>query len=127
MDETLKNRVVIILAVIAALLFFATLSSCNSAWHQKSAHDKELAARIMLEERISKFSQEKSALEEKAKARENEAAALKVALDTAKKAQVQEELVNQSLKEELDKVTKLKEILENDLKAEAASRKNFKK
>ena len=36
--------------------------------------------------------------------------------ETTKKALLQEQLVSQSLKEELQKVTKLKETLEDDLK-----------
>jgi protein subunit release factor A len=40
----------------------------------------------------------------------------KVGLEVAKKALLQEQLASQSLKEELEKVTKLKETLEEDLK-----------
>ena len=127
MDDTLKNRIVIVLAIVAGIFFFTTLASCNSALKQKAARDKELAARITLEEKMSKFSQEKSALEEKAKAREGENAELKTALEVAKKTQLQDELVSQSLKDELNKVTKLKDALEADLKEQASSRKNLKK
>ena len=69
MDEQLKNRLVVILAVLTAIFFFATLSSCNSAVRQKAARDKEMSARLQLEEKMSKFSSEKSALEEKALAK----------------------------------------------------------
>jgi len=127
MDEALKNRIVIILAILSAVFFFATLSSCNSAIRQKAARDKEMAARLALEERTSKYAQEKSALEEKAKAKENEAGELKVALEAAKKALVQDELVSQSLKEELQKVTKLKETLEEDLRQALVNGKKPKK
>ena len=112
MDETLKNRVLIILAVLLTIFFFSTLSSCNSFLRQKSARDKEMAMRLALEERMSKFSQDKSALEEKAKAKEKEAQELKDALEISKKALVQEQLINQSLKEDLGKITKSKEALE---------------
>ncbi|MCX5694066.1 MAG: hypothetical protein NT014_02850 [Candidatus Omnitrophica bacterium] len=123
MDEALKNRIVVILAILTAVFFFGTLSSCNSAIRYKTARDKEMAARLALEERTSKYVQEKSALEEKAKAKENEAAELKIALETAKKALVQNELVGQSLREELQKVTKLKETLDDDLKRALAGNK----
>lgn len=116
MNEALKNRNVTILTILSVVFFLGTLSSCNSAIRQKAARDKELAARLALEERTSKYAQEKSALEEKAKAKENEAAELKVSLEAVKKALVQDQLVNQSLKEELQKVTKLKETLEEDLR-----------
>ena len=127
MDEALKNRIVIILAILSAVFFFGTLSSCNSAIRQKAARDKEMAARLALEERTSKYAQEKSALEEKAKAKENEAGELKVALEAAKKTLVQNELVIQSLKEELQKVTKLKETLEEDLRQALVNGKKPKK
>ena len=127
MDEQLKNRLVVILAALTAVFFFATLSSCNSAMRQKSARDKEMSARLQLEEKMSKFSQEKGALEEKAKAKEKEADEAKQSFESAKKVLVQEQLVNESLKEELQKVTKLKEKLENDLENALVTGKKAKR
>ncbi|MDP2927778.1 MAG: hypothetical protein Q8N80_03135 [Candidatus Omnitrophota bacterium] len=127
MDEALKNRIVIILAILSVVFFFGTLSSCNSAIRQKAARDKEMAARLALEERTSRYAQEKSALEEKAKAKENEMQEVKVDLEAAKKALVQDRLVSQSLKEELQKVTKLKETLEEDLRQALVNGKKPKK
>lgn len=123
----MKNRLVVILAVLTAIFFFATLSSCNSALRQKTARDKEMSARLQLEEKMSKFSQEKSALEERAKAKEKESEEAKQGLETTKKVLIQEQLVNESLKEELQKVTKLKETLENDLKNALVAEKKAKK
>jgi hypothetical protein len=127
MDEALKNKIVVILAVLTAFFFFGTLGSCNSAMRQKAARDKEMAARLALEEKTSKYVQEKSALEEKTKAKENEVQELKAALETANKALVQDQLVGQSLKEELQKVTKLKETLEEDLRQALINGKKPKK
>lgn len=127
MNEVLKNRIVIILAILSVVFFFGTLSSCNSAIRQKAARDKEMAARLALEERTSKYAQEKSALEEKAKAKESQVQELKVDLETVKKALVQDQLVNMSLKEELQKITKLKETLEEELKRVLVNGKNPKK
>ncbi len=62
-----------------------------------------MAARIALEEKISRFSKESSALEEKAKAKEKEAQEAKAELEATKKALIQEQLANQGLKEELQK------------------------
>jgi hypothetical protein len=126
MDETLKDRILIILSVLTAIFLFTTLSSCNSAVRQKAARDKEMAARLSMEEKSGKYAQEKSVLEEKAKAKENEAAQLKSTLETTNKTLLQEQLVNQSLKEELQKVTKLKENLEEQLQAVSEGKK-FKK
>jgi len=127
MDEVLKNRIVIILAVLSAVFFFGTLSSCSSAIRQKAAREKEMAARLALEEKTSKYAQEKSALEEKAKSKENQAQELKESLETVKKDLVQAQLVNQSLKEELQKVAKLKETLEEELKQALSDGKKARK
>lgn len=123
----MKNRVVIILAILSLILFFGTLSSCNSAMRQKTGRDKEMAARLQLEERISKFSQERSALEEKVKAKEKESEEVKITLEVTKKVLVQEQLINQSLKDELQNITKLKDALSDDLKKASVSGKNFRK
>jgi predicted RNase H-like nuclease (RuvC/YqgF family) len=80
-----------------------------------------------LEERTSKYVQEKSALEEKAKAKENQVQELKVSLDAIQKTLVQDQLVSQNLKEELQKVTKLKETLEEELKQALINGKKAKK
>lgn len=127
MDEDLKNRILVILAVFSVIFFFGTLSSCNSAIRQKTSRDKEMAMRLALEERISKFSQETSSLQERAKAKETEALELKKKLEDMEKDSLQDKLINQSLKEELQKVTKLKEKLESDLKEASANEKKLKK
>ncbi|TAM43302.1 hypothetical protein EPN54_00515 [bacterium] len=111
MDEGLRNRVVIILAVLTLIFFFGTLSSCNNALRQKARSDKEMAARIALEEKVSKFAQESSALEEKAKAKEKEAEDAKLELETAKKALIEEQAVNQGLNDQLRKTGQPKEAV----------------
>jgi uncharacterized protein HemX len=127
MDEALKNRREFILAVLLIVFFLGTISSCFSAVRQKAARDKEMVARLALEEKTSKYAQEKSALEEKAKAKENQVQELKASLETTKKALVQDQLVSQSLKEELQKVTKLKETLEEELRQALVDGKKTKK
>lgn len=126
-DAALKDRLIIILAVLTAVFLFGTLSSCNGALRQKKARQKEMASRLALEESMSKFSQEKSTLEEKAKAKEKEAQELKDELEAVKKTLIQNQLVNQSLKEELQKESKLREVLEGNLKKAVAESKKLKK
>jgi len=125
--EALKNRSVIILAILSAVLFFGTLSSCSSAMRQKVARDKEMVARLALEEKTGKYAQEKAALEEKAKAKENQLQELTASFEVTKKNLVQEQLINISLKEELAKVTKLKETLEEELRQALIDAKKIKK
>ena len=127
MDESLKNRIVLILAILSVVFFFGTLSSCSSAIRQKAARDKEMAARLALEEKTSKYAQEKSSLEEKVKAKEDQIQELKVSLEATKKDLVQDQLISQSLKEELQKVTKLKEALEEELRQARVNGKKTKK
>jgi len=106
----------LILGILVVILFIGTVNSCSNAYRQKTARDKEMAARLDLEEKMAKFTQEKIALEEKAKAEDKELQEQRAAHEATNKALVQEQMVNQSLKEELQKVSKLKEALEEDLK-----------
>lgn len=127
MVEFLKNRTVVILSILVGVFFFTTLNSCSNSIRQKSARDKEMAVRIALEEKTSKYAQEKSTLEEKDKAKASQIHELETSLETAKKALVQEQLVNQSLKEELQKATKRNEVFEIELKQALADGKKIKK
>jgi len=106
MEDGLKNRIVIVLAILSLVFLFGTLSSCNSAMRQKAGRDKEMAARLQLEEKMNKFSQERSVLEERVKAKEKEAVEAKAALEVNKTILAQEQLLNQNLKDELLKATK---------------------
>ena len=116
MEESLKNRIILILAILAAIFFTGNVSSCASAKRQKSGRDKEAALRMDLEEKINKFAQDKQDTETKLNNVSRELEEEKAAHQASKKALVQEQLVNQSLKEELEKISKLKEALEEDLK-----------
>ena len=122
----MKNKTVIILAIVAAFLFLGNVSSCSNAGKQKQARDKEMATRLDLEEKMSKFSQEKSTLEAKVASLSQELEAEKTAHQTTKKALLQEQLISQSLKDEVQKVIKLKEGLEEELKDALARGKTSK-
>ncbi|MDD2689773.1 MAG: hypothetical protein PHT41_06465 [Candidatus Omnitrophica bacterium] len=126
MEENIKNRVILILGVLTILFFIVTINSCNNAYRQKTARDKEMATRLDLEERMNKFSQEKNSIVEKLKTAESALEEEKAAAEATKKALVQEQLINQSLKEELQKVTKLKDALEEDLKEALVRSKSTK-
>lgn len=126
MEEAFKNRLILILAVLSALLFIATLGSCNNAFRQRAARDKEMVSRLDLEESMAKSSQENQGLEQRVKTLEKALEEEKAGHETDKKNLAQERLVNESLKEELAKVTKLKEALEEDLKEALVSDKSAK-
>jgi len=116
MEEGIKNRAILILAILTLIFFIGAVGSCSNTGRLRSGRDKEMATRLDLEEKLSKFTQEKAAAEEKLNSLTQELEAEKTAHQTTKKALLQEELVNQSLKEELQKITKLKEALEENLK-----------
>lgn len=116
MEEGIKDRVILILTILALIFFIGTINSCGSARRWKNNRDKEMATRLDLEEKMGKSAQEKLSVEEKLKNTSGGLEEEKVAHQATKKALLQEELVNQSLKEEIQKMTKLKEALEEDLK-----------
>jgi chromosome segregation ATPase len=116
MEETIKNRIILVLSILALMFFIGSLKSCGNAYRQKQARDKEMAARLDLEEKISKISQQSSLLEEKMRGVRKEMDETKSELEQNRRALAQERSASQSLKEELNKVTKLKETLEEDLK-----------
>jgi len=126
MEETIKNRIILILAILTAIFLIGMINSCSNAYRQKVARDKEMATRLDLEEKMNKFSQEQTTLNAKLKTKEKESEEEKAAYQATKNALVQEQLVNQSLKEELAKVTKLKETLEEDLKEALVTSKSLK-
>ncbi|MDD5594853.1 MAG: hypothetical protein PHY94_01280 [Candidatus Omnitrophica bacterium] len=126
MEEALKTRVILILAILSVIFFLGTISSCTNAARQKRSRDKEMATRLDLEEKMSKFTQEKQALETKITALSGQLEEEKAAHQATKKALLQEQMVDNSLKEELQKVTKLKEALEEDLKDALSKGKSTK-
>jgi len=116
MEEGIKNRIIIILAILTAIFFISTVGSCNNAQQQRLNRDKEMATRLDLEEKMGKFTQEKETIEAKLNSATEELEKEKAAHQVTQKALSQEQLMTQSLKEELEKITKLKETLEEDLK-----------
>ena len=116
MEETLKNRLILILAIVTAICLLGWLSSCISASQFKSGRQEEVSKRLDAEEKLAKVSREKPVLEEKLKKAEKDLEEEKANHEVTKKSLEQEQLVSSSLKEELQKLTKLKDKLEDDLK-----------
>ena len=116
MEESLKNRVIMVLAILALIFFIGMIKSCSDSGRYKINGNNEMRTRIDCEEKLNNFSKEKAAIEKKVNAATEVLEEERVALTAAKKALLQEQLVSQSLKEEIEKITKLKEALEEDLK-----------
>ncbi len=103
MSTMQKNNLTGVLLIVCAALIFFNIQSCSSSMRQKKAREKEMAVRLDAEEKLVKFTQEKQGLEDRFKAKEQELADEKAAHQVTKKALLQEQLVNQGLKEELAK------------------------
>jgi len=127
MEENIKGRAIIVLSILTVLLFVLNIGSCASSLNQGVARKKEMAQRIELEEKLSKFNQEKSVIIDKVKTKDKELDEEKAAHQVTKKALVQEQLIVQSLKEDLQKVIKTKETLEEELKRVLAANKKAKR
>ncbi|MGE5308878.1 MAG: hypothetical protein ACM3OC_07330 [Deltaproteobacteria bacterium] len=115
-DEKLKNKVLIGLSVLCVILLVSAFKSCSDAALQKRKWRNEMDQRLTSEERASKVQQDQTVLEQKLKQTQDALQQNARELDAAKKALLQEQMVNQNLKSEIDKLNKLKEALESDLK-----------
>lgn len=127
MEFLFKNRPVLILSVLCVLLFLLNIGSCLNSYSKTSAYRKEMAQRFDVEEKIAKLSQEKALLTEKLKAQEKESQEDKAALEATKKSLLQEQLVGQTIKDDLQKLTKINEALELKLKESLKTVKKAKK
>ena len=115
MEESIKKRITLILAILTAILFIGTINSCINVSRLRSELNKEKDARFDLEKGMGEFNKEKAAVEDKLKNFTQALEEEKAGHQATQKALLQEQLVNQSLKEELLKVTRLKEALEQGL------------
>ncbi len=109
MDDQLKDKVLLASIVLAAVCLVLAISLGISAGKNKTGLQKELVLRMETEEKLSGISSRTTSLESDLKKAQDE-------LSQAKSALSQEQLANQALKSELEKVTLLKEQLEKDLK-----------
>src|SRR5512136_2428568 len=109
MEESVKNRIILILSVVSVIFFLLSVNSCIGARNQKIALDKEKASSWDLEQRMSKFVQEKKTLDAELDGLTKDLEAEKAGHEITKTSLTQEQMINSSLKEELQKITKLKE------------------
>jgi len=115
-EEALKNRIILALVILLVIFSITTFKSCADASRYKKSTTKEMGTRMDCEEKLNNFTKEKTGLENKLNSLSQQLEESSAALSAAKKALLQEQLVSESLKEEVQKITKLKEALEEDLK-----------
>jgi len=122
-----KNRVVIILAILVLALFVFNVGSCLNAYNQNSNRKKEMFQRMDLEEKMAKTVQENANITAKLKEVQKQLDEAAANYQAAKKALSQEQMITNNLKEDLQKLTKAKEALEEEFKKETAGTKKVKK
>jgi septal ring factor EnvC (AmiA/AmiB activator) len=115
-EENLKGRLILILGILNVIFLLLWVSSCNDVRKFKNARDKEMNIRLESEQKLAEFDKFKSSLEDKFKKVQQELAEMKTEFETTRKSLVQEQLISGSLKSELEKISRLKEALEEDLK-----------
>ena len=124
--EFLKNRVVVILGVCNIIFLLVAVNSCLQTRRYNDVKRNEEIRRFDAEQELNKITLAKTAVENKLQ--ETEAALSQGAalLETTQKSLLQEQLINKSLKAELDKLRKLNSALEQDLKNTLGSGKSAK-
>jgi len=115
-EENLKGRLVLVLGILNVIFLLFWVSSCNDVRKFKKAREKEMDTRLAVEQDRDKLSKLESSLKEKLGQVQEELGEKKAALDAVKKSLSQEQMVSNSLKSELEKISRLKEALEEDLK-----------
>jgi hypothetical protein len=115
-EENLKGRLGLVLGILNVIFLLLWVSSCNDVRKFKNARDKEMNTRLGFEEKLGEFTKQKTILEDKLNNIQQELAEGKAALESTKKSLIQEQLIANSLKSELEKISRLKEALEEDLK-----------
>ncbi len=112
MEESIKNRIILILAILSVIFFMGAIRSCGIDKKLKTTLtelDKEKAVSWDSEQKMNELKRDRAAME-------NEFAGAKTENENTGKALLQEQLVTKSLKEELEKMTQLKDKLEENLK-----------
>ena len=122
-----KNKIVLILAVLTVVLFIFNIGSCVNAYSQNSGRKKEMFQRMELEEKSSKLALDNANSAGKLKELQKQLDQESASLLATKQALTQEQLITSSLKDDLQKLTKAKEALEEELKKELATNKKAKK
>jgi septal ring factor EnvC (AmiA/AmiB activator) len=115
-EENLKGRLILILGISNAIFILLFFGSCNNGNKFKTARDKEMNIRLEAEQKLDEFTKQKTVLEEKISKVQQDLEQERAEMQSTKKTLAQEQMVSNSLKAELEKINRLKETLEEDLK-----------
>lgn len=121
--EFLKNKLVVVLGICNIVFLLVAVQSCVQGRKYLAVKHGEEIKRYDAEKSLNDVKQEKDALEAALRKAEESFAGERAVFDAAQKTLLQEQLINQSLKAEIDKLRKLNSALENDLKNAVVSGK----
>ena len=123
MEPGEKNRVIAILILVGIIFLVLWLSAKTELSRQKKAITNKSALNMELEEKNVKLEKEKAALEIELKNIFIRSEEEKNSLEAVKKTLSQELIAQAALKSELERVTLLKDSLEEDLKEALVAQK----
>jgi len=105
MDEQLKDRILIALAILTVICLILAINSSIAVQRHKKTLQKEMVLRLDAEEKLTDLAPKIAELEN-----------TKSNLEGTTKSLENLQVINKELRAELEKMTKLKETLEEDLK-----------
>jgi septal ring factor EnvC (AmiA/AmiB activator) len=114
--DVLKNRIVIVLGILNVIFLLIAVNSCSQSKKCLDVKHREEIMRYDAQQELNKVSNDKLAIEDKMRKVEGDLTQANASVETAQKALLQEQLINKSLKAEIEKVSRLKDALEQDLK-----------
>lgn len=116
MDDKAKGRVAVILSVVALIFLALWLGTLKELSNQKRLAVDNAALSMELEEKNAKLEKEKADLSKELKDTQAQLAGEKAEHEITKKTLSQEQVAENALKVELERVTRLNEKLKNDSK-----------
>lgn len=116
MEEGIKNRVILILTISVIILIISTISANMNVGRLKRELINQKDAKFELEKGLDSIFKEKTSLEEEKNSLLAQVEESKKEFEQITKDLQTEKLMTRALKGELEKMTRLKERLEEDLK-----------
>jgi hypothetical protein len=125
--DIFKNKVVLGLALGNVIFLILAASSCNTSYKYKKLRDNEAELRFDSQEKAERTMRERQTVEESLKQANAGLETERGLRQAAEKSLTQQQMVNDSLKTEIEKLRKLKEKLELEIKEALATGKSVTK
>lgn len=115
-EDAVKNRIILIVSTLCLIFFFWAIGAHSEIGKYKKNMQDEIRKRIEMEEQNTNFLKEKSNFVESVKQLTAKLEEEKAVNQATKKALVEEQLMNDNLKQEVEKAARFKQVIEEDLK-----------